>query len=509
VNRWVSAVPRSLTRQRETGWAFAIGAAAVYVAFLCWAGSLHEFWRDEIHPWALARTAQSFWDIATGDRVYDGHPPLWYWYLRVWSWVTTRPWGLHAANIAAMGLAGLLFLRFAPFARPLKILLLGSYFLGYEYGVLARNYTMTWLMLAAFCSAFNPLRPRLIWLSFFLALAVITSVYGALMVCGLVLVLVPLGMSIRLSATLPRDLVVALRPRFAIGLGIVLLSFVFFVYSTAPPDPNPYSPRWNFGALNSTPIQLSLSWIVQAFLPIRVFGDANYWGNQLQFWGEHPMLLNAVGVALFLLMVLALAPGWWEVAAFAVGVLLLSVFGVVRYTGGMRQIGNLFLLFVALAWLRRLRAPRGRHLLSTVMLVVIGLFQARTLLVAVKQDRIDVFSGSGAAAAFIEKVGLQDLPIVAGPDAIVLAVTAHLHRPFISSETEDIGETMVFHSRRRAYSDGALLDRAVRYTREKHTPVLVLSDHPLPPPAAPGMPWKELYSGPPVMESFSIYELGP
>ncbi len=509
MNRKVSTVLRSLTRERETGWAFAIVVGAVYVAFLCWAGSFHEFWRDEIHPWALARTAESFWDIVTGDRVYDGHPPLWYWYLRVWSWVTTRPWGLHAANIAAMGLAGLLFLRFAPFARPIKVLLLGSYLLGYEYGVLARNYTMTWVMLTAFCSAFNPLRPRLVWLSFFLAMAAITSVYGALMVCGLVLVLVPLGMSVRLSAAPPHNVLVALRPRLAIGLGLVLLSFVFFVYSTAPPDPNLYSPGWNFGALNVTAIRPSLRLIVVALLPVRFFGDPGYWENQLYFWGEHLTLLNTVAVVLPVLMLLALAPGWWEVAAFVVGVLLLSVFGVVRYTGGMRQIGNFFLFFVALAWIRRLRAPRGRHILSTVMLVIIGLFQTRTLLVAVAQDRIDLFSAGGQAAAFIEKAGLQDLPIVAGPDAFVLTVTAHLHRPFISCETEEIGETMVFHSRRRGYSDGALLDRAVRYAQEKRTPVLVLSNHPLPAPAGPGLPWKQLYSGQGREESYWIYELGP
>ena len=499
---------RSLTRERETGWAFTLVVGAAYVAFLCWAGSLHELWRDEIHPWALARTADSFWDIVTGDRVYDGHPPLWYWYLRVWGWVTARPWGLHAANIAAMGLAGLLFLRHAPFARPIKILLLGSYLLGYEYGVLARNYTLTWVMLAVFCSAFNPLRPRYLWLSFSLALVVITSAFGALMACGLIFVLLSLGMHVGLSETQPRDLLVTMRPRLALGLGIVFLSFGFFVYSTAPPDPNPYSPGWNFAAIHTAP-ELGLSWIVQVFLPVRSFGDPNCWGNQLYYWSGHPTLLNAVGVALLVLLTLSLAPGWWEVAAFVIGVLLLSVFGAVRYSGAMRHIGNFFLLFVALAWLRRLRAPRGRHLLSTVMLVVIGLFQARTLLVAVAQDRFGVFSGSGEAAAFIEKAGLQDLPIVAGPDAIVLAVTAHLHRPFISSETEDIGETMVFHSRRRAYSDAALLDRAVRCAREKHTPVLVLSDHPLPAPAAPGLPWKELYRGPPVMESFWIYELGP
>src|SRR6185436_15565941 len=69
---------RAAGRAYETGWVFSI-------AYLIWAHLHHEFWRDEIHSWSIARGADSFADILTGDRVYEGHPPLWFWYLRVWS----------------------------------------------------------------------------------------------------------------------------------------------------------------------------------------------------------------------------------------------------------------------------------------------------------------------------------------------------------------------------------------------------------------------------------------
>ena len=74
-------------QDRETGWGFAGVVAAVYLAFLIWMHLHHELWRDEAHAWSLARIAQGFGDLVSGDRRYEGHPPRWFWYLRVWSWI--------------------------------------------------------------------------------------------------------------------------------------------------------------------------------------------------------------------------------------------------------------------------------------------------------------------------------------------------------------------------------------------------------------------------------------
>src|SRR5581483_4583219 len=159
----------------------------------------HEFWRDEIHSWSLARGAAGFADVVTGDRIYEGHPPLWFWYLRGWSLVVRSATGLHLATIAAMTAAALLFLRFAPFARALRVLLLFSYFIGFEYGVMSRNYTLDWLLVVIFCAALHPWRPRFVALAVVLGLLCITSAYGVLVAGGLALAVLPRGASVKLS----------------------------------------------------------------------------------------------------------------------------------------------------------------------------------------------------------------------------------------------------------------------------------------------------------------------
>src|SRR5512138_1523499 len=106
---------RPIVRSRETGWLFTCLLCVPYVLFLVWMHVHHEMWRDEIHFWTVARLARGFWDIVTGDRVYDGHPPLWYWYLHVWTWFTQAAAGIQAATVLAATVAAVLFVRYAPF----------------------------------------------------------------------------------------------------------------------------------------------------------------------------------------------------------------------------------------------------------------------------------------------------------------------------------------------------------------------------------------------------------
>ena len=131
-HRWV----REATRCTPGSSALGSAVAALYLAFLIWMHAHHEMWRDEVHAWSLARIAQGFGDLVTGDRRYEGHPPLWFWYLRVWSWIVPEVWGLQVATVAAAVGAAVVLLRFAPFPRYLKLLLLLTYDFGYELSVM-------------------------------------------------------------------------------------------------------------------------------------------------------------------------------------------------------------------------------------------------------------------------------------------------------------------------------------------------------------------------------------
>ena len=159
----------------------------------------HEMWRDEIHAWTLSRLAHGFSELVDGDRIYEGHPPLWFWYLHLWSWFVKSAWGVQAATIAAATAAAVLVARFAPFPRYLKVLLLFTYYFGYEYTVMARNYVLGWLLLCLFCALYHPYRTRYVALAVALGLLSLTSVYGLFMSIFLLafFVLDQIGISLR------------------------------------------------------------------------------------------------------------------------------------------------------------------------------------------------------------------------------------------------------------------------------------------------------------------------
>jgi hypothetical protein len=511
-------MPRALqvlTRDRETSWWFTAVVCVPYLAFLIWMHVHHEMWRDEVHSWTLSRLAQGFGELVTGDRSYEGHPPLWFWYLHVWSWLTKEAWGIQAATVTAAIAAAALLVRFAPFPRYLKVLLLCSYYLGYEYTVMSRNYVLGWFLLCLFCAAYHPLRVRYLASAVILSLLSLTSVYGLAMSVCLLMFFVLDNFRFSLAwarssppAGPPATFTLSASPRLLGAFALTSAAILFCAVSLQPPDPNPFSRDWNFGALNADAVPDMLARLVGGFIPLRPFSAA-FWTSSLTLWDGNSGWSNIVGVGLLLAALVALYPSWRLMLSYLAAVVIMELFQTTRYRGDPRHWGHYFVFFLAATWLARLARPRRRHLLSTLLLLGVLGFQIESFLAATSGDTRTVFSGGRETAAFIRRAGLQDLPIVAGPDWFVITVTGYLLRPFVSVETEEVHDTVVFHSRRQGFSARALVDRAASLSRERRSPVLVISNQPLP-PAPPGSTLSWLFTSRPGSlgdEIFSVYRM--
>jgi hypothetical protein len=127
----------------------------LYAALVAWAIPHHEPWADEAQAWQIARTlplGQMFRVLS-----YEGHPGLWY----VLLWLTSRLhlgyMGMHwlAGAIAVSGVVVLVFT--SPFPRFLKLLLPFTFFLSFQYAVVARSYVLVPLLLFL-CAYFWPQR---------------------------------------------------------------------------------------------------------------------------------------------------------------------------------------------------------------------------------------------------------------------------------------------------------------------------------------------------------------
>jgi hypothetical protein len=503
----VRSVLRLLTRAHEQNWRFSVLVGSLYVAFLIWMHAHHEMWRDEIHIWTVARQAGGFVGIVTGDRVYDGHPPLWYWYLYAWTFITQSPWGIQAATVLAASVATFVFLRFAPFPRFLKILVLCSYFIGYEYSVMARDYVLGWLLVCLFCACYEPKRRRLIACGVLLGLLALSSAYGLLMAGALALFLVLDNVNLSRSAGFPKLWSLTMQPQLLVSALFAVAGMFFCLATTEPPDPNPFSPDWHPESLTVDALPAMSTRVVVGFLPLFRPG-LHFWSSEMMLW-QNPAWTLYVGIGLMLAAILSLLPAWRALLAYLVFAVAMSVFQQIRHTGYPRHWGHYFLFLVAVTWLAKATNPKRNFVLSTVLFMVSLAVSVPSYLSAVVGDTRWVFSGGKQTAEFIRKNGLQGLPLIAGPDWFVLTVAGYLERPFTRVETDEFHETVVFHSRRRGFSTGALLDRAAAVSRQTHGPVLVVSNQLLPrAPSNATMRW--LFTSEPSIipdEVFSVYQL--
>jgi hypothetical protein len=134
-------------------------ALAGYVVLVATMTRVHEPFADEGQAWQIARSVP-IWEIFR-DRVrYEGSPGLWHLLLAILSRLHVSYTGMHwvCAAIAVTSTSLLIFR--SNFPRAVRLLLPFSFFLAYQYAVIARSYVLVPLLLftmAAFWRRIGPL----------------------------------------------------------------------------------------------------------------------------------------------------------------------------------------------------------------------------------------------------------------------------------------------------------------------------------------------------------------
>jgi len=120
---------------------------ALWFALLAYAGLVlsaiyhHEPWADEAQAWLLARDA-SLWNLWTHLLHYEGSPGLWQTLLHVLIGLRV-PYATFSYVPALFACAGTwVLLRYSPFPLAVRLLLPFTFFLGYQYAVVARSYSL-------------------------------------------------------------------------------------------------------------------------------------------------------------------------------------------------------------------------------------------------------------------------------------------------------------------------------------------------------------------------------
>lgn len=226
------------------------GMLGLWLAIAGFTLRYHEKWADEAQAWLIARDLglRTIW---FHELRYEGSPGLWHTILWIAQHVFHAPYGALGPIgllFAAAGVAFLIF--FAPFPRPLPWLLAFSYFMVYQYAVIARPYTL--LPLLCFLAAYvfrdlqHPERMTMV-----LVLLSLLTLHGTI-IAGC-LGLVYLADAIHAWPSLDG----AVRRRYLICIAIMALTFLFIVAILRPtPDVAEFAAHADLpGAVKPKPIQ--------------------------------------------------------------------------------------------------------------------------------------------------------------------------------------------------------------------------------------------------------------
>ncbi|MBU1671971.1 MAG: hypothetical protein KKF41_14025 [Actinobacteria bacterium] len=170
---------------RENWWKLLILVA--YCGLLAYMISVHEPWGDELQAWTMARDTNPVSLLFTHLR-YEGHPGLWPLILMAPAKLGLPPFTMNLIS-AVIALASVYLLLFrSRFPAVLKVLLPFSYFLFYQYAVVARNYCLITLLLFLVAMYYTRRTDRFYTFVLLLCLLANTSAHGALLAISLLFV---------------------------------------------------------------------------------------------------------------------------------------------------------------------------------------------------------------------------------------------------------------------------------------------------------------------------------
>lgn len=408
---------------------FAFIVTAVFLLIAGFSTFNHEMWRDEIQPWLLARDSPSFTVLAENTK-YEGHPLLWYVVLWPLTRVTHHPEAIQFVNLIISGATIFLIARFAPGPRWIRILAIFGYFPIYEYGTIARNYSLGLLLIVAYCAIFPkrrlaPLLPGLV-----LAFAANTSVHA--------LILATAALAVLFAEVIIRPPETKLRALTWTSIATGIAGVAAAIWQIWPPPDSGYAESWNT-ALNLDRLRHVLATITSAYAPVRVSAH-EFFPTQIPPWPETVFSsLWFLGFFIVAVATLALLRRPVALAYFALSNLGLLALFYLKFIGYLRHHGFLFICFATSLWLAKEIAPkpvvkpleqtsdRAWRLLK-LMFPLILVVQVIAAGIAVAAERANIFSGAKAAAALLRSKELDHLTLLGEPDYAVSPILGYLDK---------------------------------------------------------------------------------
>jgi hypothetical protein len=352
----------------------------LYGALSAFAIAHHEPWADEAQAWQLARSLTP-WQLLHTYLHYEGSPGLWHLLLWVLIHMGVGYAGMHwiCGAIALAGTAVLLYR--SPFPLYLRLLLPFTFFLAFQYAVVARSYVLVPILLFSTVALWkrNP-----ILLAVLLGLMANLAAHATIMAVGMAFMY---GFD-RTHKSWPK--------RILLTAAFVLIAACAFALWTSYPAHDVIIASFHpGGAAIPAPMNLPMRLLVGSLSSV-VFGLFDPWWLSLFFWFAILLTMAGMRRIQYLLPILLFA--------------LFSAFVHINFW----HAGLKFMLLLAILWIIWDGLPEGRsRIVLQAALVFTILNQIAWTAYSVNFERKYDYSPDLAAARFLTPYVDQGLPIAA------------------------------------------------------------------------------------------------
>jgi hypothetical protein len=410
----------------------------LYLLLLGLATWKHTLWRDECQAWTIVRASHSLHQVLHNTR-YEGHPPLWFFVIYPLTWVTANPGWIKLPNLLCAVVSALLIFRSRQLPWWVRFGSIFSYYLFFEYALIARNYMLGIMLLLAAVAMMrastrhrNIHRNRHVWVFPLLGLAALSSLPA--LIVSFCLALYCIGSW--LTAKQPSAGADTYRLPLALGIAGFAVCCVVSAAIIRPPADSVNLPEKPFYRLAiADNIKLVDRVVVSAYLPNPPWRHA-FW-NLTAIDALPARLLAATACLLIVSLVLVLSKTPSRVFFLGASMLLVLQMLLSQRTY-LRHVGWLFIVFMLALLLDRMEtgagaSPPALKLFSWrgILLGAVLLSQVTAGLFAVAVSLRYPFSTAPQVVAYMRQHGLENATIVPWPLFAATSPMAYLGRPTV------------------------------------------------------------------------------
>lgn len=452
----------------------------------------HEMWRDELQIWLVGSSAHTFSEFLR-NMTNECNPFGWYFLDFVLSRFTDNPLIVQVFHLLLATGTIYLILKYSPFTLLQKVFVSFSYYLLFEYCLIARGYALTIFFIFLFCTLYQQVKSKHRYLILGLVLFCLANTTGH----GVIMTLSLLGMMMA-DYLFTKDF--ALRKKYTtkqfwLGVAVVLVGIYIAMRWITPPAGNHYANNWVTG-IDGYRFHRTSSTFWMSFIPIPDFSTIHFWNSSLLYTDNSTFtskILFLLSLCIFLFCIIYYSQKISVVVLYLAGTLGVLLFhytnSVIFTINAANHYGFIFITFIAAAWLVHsvkktkyvipgLNSLRNKFKIEkNFTYLVTGLFAINMIagIIAYSKDYEYTFSNIEQTGKYIVEHNLDKIPEAGFIDYAVSPISAFTKQSIYYPDRDTTGRFTISIQSRYSFDPKVLLPRLENFIKHQKDSVLFIS----------------------------------